>query len=246
MNNFNNCTIGSWITIAHSSIVEVMADSGFDWLCIDLEHTTIDYSEMLNLIIAIQGKGLKAYVRVGENNPLIIKRVLDAGPDGIIVPSVNSSQEALKALNAVKYPPIGTRGVGLARAQGYGFSFDKYKNETLNNIKLIVQIEHFKAIEELDLILNLEGIDGTFIGPYDLSGSIGKPGCWDDPEVIDLIKRYENIAKRYDKLIGFHIVPPDFNLVNDKINNGYNFIAFSFDLNFLGQMIRNQLKLRKT
>jgi 2-dehydro-3-deoxyglucarate aldolase len=246
MNNFNNCTIGSWITIAHSSIVEVMADSGFDWLCIDLEHTTIDYSEMLNLIIAIQGKGLKAYVRVGENNPLIIKRVLDAGPDGIIVPSVNSSQEALKALNAVKYPPIGTRGVGLARAQGYGFSFDKYKNETLNNIKLIVQIEHFKAIEELDLILNLEGIDGTFIGPYDLSGSIGKHGCWDDPEVIDLIKRYENIAKRYDKLIGFHIVPPDFNLVNDKINNGYNFIAFSFDLNFLGQMIRNQLKLRKT
>ncbi len=246
MNNFNNCTIGSWITIAHSSIVEVMADSGFDWLCIDLEHTTIDYSEMLNLIIAIQGKGLKAYVRVGENNPLIIKRVLDAGPDGIIVPSVNSSQEALKALNAVKYPPIGTRGVGLARAQGYGFSFNKYKNETLNNIKLIVQIEHFKAIDELDLILNLEGIDGTFIGPYDLSGSIGKPGCWDDPEVIELIKRYEIIAKRYDKLIGFHIVPPDFNLVNDKINNGYNFIAFSFDLNFLGQMIRNQLKLRKT
>ena len=246
MTNFNNCTIGSWITIAHSSIVEVMADSGFDWLCIDLEHTAIDYSEMLNLIIAIQGKGLKAYVRVGENNPLIIKRVLDAGPDGIIVPSVNSSQEALKALNAVKYPPIGTRGVGLARAQGYGFSFDKYKNETLNNIKLIVQIEHFKAIEELDLILNLEGIDGTFIGPYDLSGSIGKPGCWDDPEVIELIKRYENIAKRYDKLIGFHIVPPDFNLVNDKINNGYNFIAFSFDLNLLGQMIRNQLKLRKT
>jgi 2-dehydro-3-deoxyglucarate aldolase len=238
------CKIGSWITIAHPSVVEVMADSGFDWLCIDLEHTVIDYSEMMNLIIAIQGKGLKAYVRVGENNPLIIKRVLDAGPDGIIIPSVNSLDDALKALKAIHYPPKGSRGVGLARAQGYGFSFEKYKIKTINDIKLIVQIEHFKAIEELDLILSLEGIDGTFIGPYDLSGSIGKPGCWDDPEVIELIEKYENLAKKFDKLVGFHVVPPDFNLVNEKIKKGYNFIAFSFDLNLLGQMIRNELKLR--
>ena len=122
-------SIGSWITLNNSSIAEIMADAGFDWLCIDLEHTTIDYNEVQQLILAIQSKGLKAFVRVGENNPRIIKRVLDAGADGIIVPMVNSKQDALKAVDSVKYPPKGKRGVGLSRAQGYGFNFEKYKDK---------------------------------------------------------------------------------------------------------------------
>ena len=119
-------SLGSWISLGHPSIAEIMADAGFDWLCIDLEHSVVDYSEAQQLIMAIQGKGLKAFVRVGENNTRVIKRILDAGADGIIVPSVNSAKEAQKAVNSVKYPPIGTRGVGLARAQGYGFNFENY------------------------------------------------------------------------------------------------------------------------
>lgn len=238
-------SLGSWITIGHPSIAEVMADAGFDWLCIDLEHSVTDYAEAQQLIMAIQGRGLKAFVRVGENNTRIIKRILDAGADGIIVPSVNSADEARKAVNAIKYPPIGARGVGLARAQGYGFGFEKYKTEIANKIKLIVQIEHYKAVDELEQILEVEGVDGTFIGPYDLSGSMGKPGNWDDPAVVEVLERYEIIAKRFNKLIGFHVVPPDFSLVLEKVNKGYNFIAFSFDANFMGQMIRDQLKHRK-
>ncbi len=241
----NKISLGSWITIGHPSIAEVMADAGFDWLCIDLEHSVIDYAEAQQLIMAIQGRGLKAFVRVGENNTRIIKRILDAGADGIIVPSVNSKDEAKKAVNAIKYPPLGTRGVGLARAQGYGFSFDKYKKEIAKNIKLIVQIEHYKAIDELEQILKVEGVDGTFIGPYDLSGSMGKPGNWDDPDLVAVLNRYETITRKYDKLIGFHVVQPDFSLVMEKVHKGYNFIAFSFDANFLGQMIREQLKQRK-
>lgn len=241
----NNYTLGSWITIGHPSIAEVMADAGFDWLCIDLEHSVTDYAEAQQLIMAIQGRGLKAFVRVGENNTRIIKRILDAGADGIIVPSVNSAAEARKAVQALKYPPVGSRGVGLARAQGYGFGFEKYKSEKANEIKLIVQIEHYKAIEELEMILEVEGVDGTFIGPYDLSGSMGKPGNWDDPDVVAVLNRYETITRKYDKLIGFHVVPPDFSLVMEKVHKGYNFIAFSFDANFLGQMIREQLKQRK-
>lgn len=143
-----------------------MADAGFDWLCIDLDHTVIDYSAAQQLILTIQSKGLKAFVRVGENNPLIIKRVLDAGADGIIVPSVNSAEEARKAVNAVNYPPKGTRGVGLARAQGYGFNFEDYRDNKSKEITLIVQIEHYNAISELDSILRVDGVDGTFIGPY--------------------------------------------------------------------------------
>jgi 2-keto-3-deoxy-L-rhamnonate aldolase RhmA len=238
-------SIGSWITLNNASIAEIMADAGFDWLCIDLEHTITDYAEAQQLILAIQCKGLKAFVRVGENNARIIKRILDAGADGIIVPSVNTALEAKKAVDSIKYPPEGKRGVGLARAQSYGFSFENYRDIKSKEIKLIVQIEHINALQELDAIIQTEGVDGTFIGPYDLSGSMGMPGQWNEPEVKKAIKIYEETAKKYKKLIGFHVVPPDYRLVEEKINQGYNFIAFGFDAMFLGTMIRNQLKMIK-
>lgn len=238
-------TIGSWITIGNPSIAEIMADAGFDWLCVDLEHTITDYSEAQQLILAIQSKGIKAFVRVGDNNSRIIKRVLDAGADGIIVPSVNSALQAKKAVDAIKYPPEGNRGVGLARAQGYGFNFDTYRDVIAKEVKLIVQIEHINALKELDAIIQTDGVDGTFIGPYDLSGSIGKPGQWNEPEVKDAIKIYEEKANKYDKLMGFHIVQPDYTLVEEKINKGYNFIAFGFDAMFLGTIVRDQLKMLK-
>jgi 2-dehydro-3-deoxyglucarate aldolase len=241
----NKTSIGSWITVNNASVAEIMADAGFDWLCIDLEHSTIDYGETQQLIIAIQSKGLKAFVRVGENNARIIKRVLDAGADGIVVPSVNSAAEAKRAVDSIKYPPEGKRGVGLARAQGYGFNFESYREIKSKEIILIVQIEHINAIKELDLIIQTKGIDGTFIGPYDLSGSIGKPGKWNTPEVKKAIDSYEKIAKKYKKLIGFHVTEPDYLLVNEKIKKGYNFIAFGYDAMFLGTIVRNQLKMIK-
>jgi 2-dehydro-3-deoxyglucarate aldolase len=233
--------IGSWITLNNPSIAEIMADSGFDWLCVDMEHSVTDYAEAQQLILAIQSKGIKAYVRVGENNVRIIKRVLDAGADGIIIPSVNSADEARRAVDALKYPPEGKRGVGLARAQSYGFGFDEYLNQSSKEIKLIVQIEHINAINELEAILNIDGVDGTFIGPYDLSGSLGKPGQWDEPEVREALIKYEETVKKYDKWIGFHVITPDFNLVKEKVAKGYNFIAFSLDVIFLGTLVRNQM-----
>ena len=235
-------SIGSWITLNNASVAEILSDAGFDWLCIDMEHSVTDYAEAQQLILTIQSKGLKAFVRVGENNTSIIKRVLDAGADGIIVPSVNSLEEAEKAVQAVKYPPEGKRGVGLARAQSYGFGFEEYKDIGTKNIKLILQIEHINAIDELDEIIALSGVDGTFIGPYDLSGSMGKPGQWDEPEVRLIIQKYELTAKKYNKLIGFHVIQPDFNLVLNKIEKGYNFIAFSLDSLFLGTIARDQMK----
>ena len=147
--------IGSWITLNNPSIAEIMADAGFDWLCVDMEHSVIDYFEAQQLIMAIQSKGIKAYVRVGENNTRIIKRVLDAGADGIIIPSVNSAQEARKAVDSFKYPPMGKRGVGLSRAQGYGFNFENYRDHKTKELKLILQIEHINAIKELDSIIQI-------------------------------------------------------------------------------------------
>lgn len=235
------CSIGSWITLNHPAVVEIIADAGFDWLCVDMEHSVTDYYEAQLLIATIQAKGLKAYVRVGENNTRIIKRVLDAGANGIIVPMVNTKEEAQKAIDSVKYPPIGKRGVGLARAQKYGFGFEDYKNNEADNIKLIVQIEHVDAVNNLEEILSLDAIDGTFIGPYDLSGSMGKPGKYNDEDVKEILQRYEDIAKEYNKLIGFHVIQPDYQLVLDKIEKGYNFIAFSLDTLFLGSIARNQM-----
>ena len=239
-------SIGSWVTLNHYSIAEIMADAGFDWLCVDMEHSVTDYSEAQQLIAAIQAKGVKAYVRVGENNNRIIKRVLDAGADGIIVPMVNSIEDAIKIINSVKYPPLGNRGVGLARAQNYGFGFNNYKDNIADDIKIIVQIEHVDAINNLDDILSLDAIDGTFIGPYDLSGSMGKPGRYNDTDVKDVIKKYEITAKKYDKLMGYHVIEPDYKLVDEKIKSGYNFIAFSLDTYFLGTIIRNQIKKIKS
>jgi 2-dehydro-3-deoxyglucarate aldolase len=235
-------SLGSWITLNHFSIVEIMADACFDWLCIDMEHSVIDYFDAEKLIATIQAKGIKAFVRVGENNSRIIKRVLDAGADGIIVPMVNSEQEAIKAVESVKYPPLGKRGVGLARAQDYGFGFEEYKENKAKEIKLIVQIEHVDAVNNLKSIIEVHGVDGTFIGPYDLSGSMGKPGKYDDDDVKKVLQKYEETVKQYDKLVGFHVIQPDHNLVREKMDKGYNFIAFSLDTLFLGSIVREQMK----
>jgi 2-dehydro-3-deoxyglucarate aldolase len=237
----NKVTLGSWITLNHPSIAEILADSGFDWLCVDMEHSVTDYFEAQQLIATIQSRGLKAFVRVGENNTRIIKRVLDAGADGIIVPMVNSAADARKAVDAVKYPPEGKRGVGLSRAQKYGFGFEEYKDGKAREIVLIAQIEHVDAVKNLDEIIQMDGIDGTFIGPYDLSGSMGKPGKYHDDDVKEILNTYGQTVKQYEKLIGYHVIEPDIELVNEKIEQGYNFIAFSLDTLFLGVKAKQEL-----
>tara|TARA_B100000315_G_C14543875_1_gene572263 strand:+ start:625 stop:1356 length:732 start_codon:yes stop_codon:yes gene_type:complete len=234
-------TLGSWITLNHISIVEIMADAGFDWLCVDLEHSVIDYYGAEKLIATIEAKGCVPYVRVGANDPLIIKRVLDAGAKGIIVPMINSKIDAEKAVNAVKYPPLGNRGVGLARAQGYGFDFEEYADTINNETRVIAQIEHIDAINNLEDIITVDGIDGTIIGPYDLSGSMGKPGKYEDSDVVDVLKKYEEVSNKMDKPMGFHIIEPNHKLVLEKIKNGYTFIAFSLDILFLGTICRQEM-----
>ena len=241
MINRKDISLGSWITLNHFSIVEIMADAGFDWLCIDLEHSVIDYFEAEQLIATMEAKGCIPYVRVGENNPLIIKRMLDAGAVGIIVPAVNSKEDAIRAVKSVKYPPLGNRGVGLARAQNYGFGFDEYVEKINSRTIVIVQIEHIDAINNLEEILSTKGVDGSIIGPYDLSGSMGKPGKYNEPDVKKALEKYERLAKDIGKPFGYHVIEPDYKLVLEKIDLGYTIIAFSLDTLFLGSICRNQM-----
>ncbi|MCF8069384.1 MAG: 2,4-dihydroxyhept-2-ene-1,7-dioic acid aldolase [Desulfobacterales bacterium] len=235
-------TIGSWITIGHTIVAEIMAKAGYDWLTVDMEHSAISIDIAQDLIRVIDLCGLAPLVRVSENDPNLIKRVMDAGSHGVIVPMVNSKNDAEKAVASVQYPPSGFRGVGLARAQNYGFDFEGYKKWNEQESIVIVQIEHIKAVENLETILSVPGVDGFMIGPYDLSGSLGIPGQFDHPEMVKALKKVKEISKKMNALSGFHVISPDAEALQEKIRDGYKFIAHSLDILFFDNGCRNSLK----
>lgn len=234
-------TIGSWLTINHQSVVEIMATGGFEWLVIDMEHGAIDVADAMNLMGHIQGNQMDALVRVSKNEEVIIKRVMDAGAQGVIVPMVNTRAEAEYAVGCVRYPNEGKRGVGLSRAQHYGLHFPEYKQWLENHSVLIVQVEHIQAVQNLEEILNVPGIDGIIVGPYDLSASMGMPGKFDDPAVIEALAQVEKIGSERGINLGFHVIPPVAHQLAEKRDKGYNFLAFSLDFLFLGQNVREQM-----
>ena len=235
-------TLGSWITIGHPNVAEILANAGFDWLVIDIEHNPIDPAMVQTLITTIQSKSVKAIVRVSKNEEVVIKQVLDAGADGIIVPMVCSKEDAIQAVNYAKYPPIGKRGVGLARAQQYGRQFDAYKQWVAEGLIVIAQIEHIDGINNLEEIISVEGIDGTIIGPYDLSGSMGMPGEFEKPVVKEALKRYIDVCKAHYFPMGFHVVDARPEKIQEKIDEGYTFIAYGTDFLFMGDTARDGMK----
>jgi 2-keto-3-deoxy-L-rhamnonate aldolase RhmA len=239
-------TVGSWITIGHPSVAEIMCQAGFDWLTVDMEHSAITLSEAQNLIQVIELSGVVPLVRVGNNDPALIKRVMDAGSHGVIVPMVNSAEDAERAVKAVKYPPAGFRGVGLARAQKYGADFEGYKRWCEKESVVIVQVEHIKSVENLEAILDVEGVDGFIVGPYDLSGSLGIPGKFDDPKMKNALERVRKVSASKKALAGYHVIPPDTREFKAKAAEGYKFLAFSLDMLFLGATCRDAVaEIRK-
>ena len=219
-------SIGSWIQIGNPTIAEIMASAGFDWLVVDLEHSAITLREAEDLIRVIDLKGVVPLVRLSSNNPEQIKRIMDAGSHGVIVPMVNTPEEAEMAVASVKYPPVGRRSFGLARAQGYGARFEDYLAWQRENSLVIVQIEHINAVNCLESILSVEGVDAYFVGPYDLSGSLGIPGQFDHPEFLKTMNRIPEIAKKCGIPGGVHIVEPDAGQLKKSIEQGNQFIAF--------------------
>jgi 2-dehydro-3-deoxyglucarate aldolase len=235
-------TIGSWITIGHTTVAEIMVNAGFDWLAIDMEHSSITMAEAQNLIQVIDLAGGVPLVRVGANDPYLIKRAMDAGAHGVIIPMVNTKINAQDAVNAVKYPPIGTRGVGLSRAQGYGGGFNEYVQWLQDFSVVIVQIEHIDGVNNLEEILSVDHVDGFIVGPYDLSGSLGVPGDFDHPDVLRALRKINQISKRFDANSGYHVIPPNLETLQEKIEEGYRFLAFSLDILFLGNSIKELMK----
>jgi len=235
-------TIGSWITLGHSSVAEIMAKAGFDWLTVDMEHSAITLHEAQQLIQVIELSGCVPLVRVGSNDANLIKRAMDAGAHGVIVPMINTKEDAEQAVGAVKYPPQGFRGVGLARAQSYGTNFEGYRKWNETESIVIVQIEHIKAVENLEAILSVEGVDAFIVGPYDISTSLGVPGQFDHPEMTSVLSKVLDTARRLKAVAGYHVVPPDTRQALEKIKQGYRFLAYSTDFLFLGDSCRRGLR----
>ena len=238
-------TIGSWITIPSTEIVEILSTAGFEWLVIDLEHTSITLSEAKNLIQTIQANDMNALVRVSSNNETEIKKVLDIGANGIIVPMIKSREEIERAVSFTQYPPNGVRGVGLNRVHKYGTTFKEYKESSQSEIVVIAQIEHIEAVNNLEEILSCPGLDGTIVGPYDLSASMGYPGDYNRDDVLEALRKVESATLASNKSLGFHVIESDHSFTLQKIDKGYTFLAFSIDFFFLGDLARNQMEILK-
>ena len=237
-------TIGSWITIGNNAIAEILANADFDWLVVDLEHTTISLDQAGELIRTIELTGVSSLVRLTSNDENQIKRIMDAGAQGIVVPMVKNADDAMRAIAATRYPPLGNRGVGLARAQQYGSSFKEYlawQSDINSGPVVIVQIEHIDAVDNLREILSVDGVDAFIIGPYDLSCSMGIPGEFENPKFIQTLERIIKISSELDAVSGLHVVEPDKEKLNEAIKAGHKFIAYSVDIRMLDVAARNGL-----
>jgi len=233
-------SIGTWMSMAHPSIAEMLAMAGYDFVVVDTEHSAIDVSEVLGLLIAIERNGAIPLVRLAGVDPIQAKAVLDSGAAGVLVPMVNTREEAEQAVRMTKYPPLGSRGSCLARAQGYGEHFDEYVTHANDDSLLIVQIEHKDAVANIGDILAVPGIDGTFIGPYDLSMSLGIAGQLNHPDVLASKKKVLDATLAHGLVAGVHLVHPD--TAEEEcaaaVSAGYRFIAVGTDILFLGDSAR--------
>jgi len=210
-----------------------MAQAGFHWVAVDLEHSVITLEQAAALIRAIDGCGVPALVRLTSNDPNQAKRLLDAGAHGIIVPQVSSVADARRAVESVLYGPAGVRGVGLARAQGYGAGFAEYLEWQRREPVVVVQIEHQAALPVLPQILAVPGVDAFFVGPYDLSCSLGHPGDFSHPDFRAAMDSIRAAGRASGLPSGLHVIEPDPQALLQALADGHRFIAYSVDIRML-------------
>ena len=177
--------IGTIVTLSAPEVTEAFVDAGYDYLFIDTEHGPMDIQAAQRLLQV--AADCPCIVRVPDNNEVWIKKSLDIGADGLVVPQVNRVDVARQVVEFAKYPPLGQRSVGLARAHGYGLDFQSYVERANQEIAIVLQAEHIDAVENMSAIVEVEGVDAIFVGPYDLSASMGRIGQVDHPEVKEAI-----------------------------------------------------------
>jgi len=227
--------VGSWINSGSPIIAEMMAACGFDFLCVDVEHSAVDLPQTQQLFQAIRSghRDCATIVRLHGVDYAFVKRYLDAGAGGVVAPLVRTREEAMLLVQATKYPPQGLRGVGFCRANAYGLRLADECARANDEILLAVQIEHIEAVRNIDAILSVPGIDSTFIGPYDLTASMGITGQFEHPEYLAARDAILSACRRHNIAPGIHIVSPDPVQARARIAEGYRFLAYSLDITML-------------
>jgi 2-keto-3-deoxy-L-rhamnonate aldolase RhmA len=231
--------IGTLLTVASSEVAEALALLGFDWIFIDLEHGSLSIKDAQVAIQAVANRSF-TLVRVPDGTPENIKRVMDTGCNGIIVPMVSSESYARKIVALAKYPPLGERSVGLGRAQGYGLRFAEYLASANAQTAVVVQIEHRDAIGSVDQIAAVPGIDALFVGPYDLSNSMGLVGQVSHPHVVAAIDKVRAVCARTSLPMGIYCSNAD--QARNEITAGARMVAVGTDIMHMANSARSTLE----
>jgi len=228
--------IGTVVSLNSPEVIEILVKAGFDWLFIDAEHSPLDAGALQRLLQAA-GSQFPCVIRIPDHAEISIKRALDMGAAGIIVPQVNSAEQAEKIVGYAKYAPRGSRGVGLARAHGYGFDLDEYIGRANDSTAVIVQAEHIRAVENIREIASVKGVDAVLVGPYDLTASMGIIGQVTDPEVTAAIDTVTAACTQLGVRLG--IFGLSANAVENYARSGYTLLTVGIDAVLLGQAARN-------
>lgn len=219
--------IGTLVSLPSPSLTELLSKSGLDWLFIDMEHAPLSFSDVQAMIQAM-APSCQAYIRLPEASEYFVKQALDTGCDGIIVPMVNDAATARAVVNWAMYPPLGARSVGYGRSTLFGARLVDSLRGHNTSFSVFVQIEHKLAVERLDEIANVDGLDGLFVGPFDLSGSFGKPGEISAPEVQAAMTKVVTVANNRDLIAG--IFAANDQSAMEATARGFSFLAVDADL----------------
>jgi 2-keto-3-deoxy-L-rhamnonate aldolase RhmA len=237
--------IGTLLGLPSPELAEIAADAGFDWLFVDMEHGAIGAGDALRIVQAVR-EPCVCLVRIPENREMWVKKALDTGAAGIIVPHVNSAGDAAQAVHWAKYPPEGGRSVGFSRANRYGARFQE-NVETANAVTVVVaQVEHIDGVRAIDAILGVAGVDAVFIGPYDLSASLGKPGRIQDADVREAIGQVASAAAA--RRVPAGIFAAGLPASAKALEEGYTLVCSGIDIGLYGRAVSGiirELKPRK-
>ena len=225
-------TVGSWLQIPHASVAEIMGQSGYDWVALDLEHGAIALHQIPDLCRALELGGTLPLARLARGDSKDCKQALDAGVGGVIVPMVESAEQLEAVRDYCCWPPAGKRGVGFSRANLFGKHFDAYREEAQAPL-LVAMIEHIRAVDDLEPILRVEGLDALLIGPYDLSASMGIAAQFGEQAFGEVLLRIQALARQHGVPCGIHVVQPSQADLERRLQEGYRFIAYCIDSVFL-------------
>jgi 2-keto-3-deoxy-L-rhamnonate aldolase RhmA len=231
-------TLGTWLQINNATAAEVLANTGYDWISIDIEHTDIDIVSLTNLLRGMYGRGVAPIARVTTNDTIEIRRALDVGAQGVLVPFIGTAEQAQKAVLAAKYPPWGVRGYSFSRANDWGVNFSGDVQTANDETAVIVMIESKEGVNNIEGILAVEGVDAAFIGPYDLSGSYGIPGQTQAPIVRDACRRVIEACEQAGKSVGLLVVRPTAEAIRQAVEDGFTLICIGLDTVFIDEGAR--------